>query len=169
MRRTQKGLIFSSQTHSKNARYYVENLPNFTVVQKSQKKFTKFKTLVLSEFHIFDSKFNSNLTNFRVIIDPSEEIRFKPEKTHFFPFFSQQKPPLPFFFLNYISIFIFEILSLKEQQFFKGFAIFGTLGLVISCGYKAVIKALIIFLHDSKEHLNSNQIFIKWTHNWIKS
>ncbi|RNA03533.1 hypothetical protein BpHYR1_045735 [Brachionus plicatilis] len=52
---------------------------------------------------------NSNLTNFGVIIDPSEEIRSKPEKTHFF-------------------LFIFEILSLKEQQLFKGFAIFGILG-----------------------------------------
>ncbi|RNA27141.1 hypothetical protein BpHYR1_027793 [Brachionus plicatilis] len=39
---------------------------------------------------------------------------------------NQQKPPHPFFF--YISIFIFEILSLKEQQLFKGFAIFENLG-----------------------------------------
>ncbi|RNA32235.1 hypothetical protein BpHYR1_023151 [Brachionus plicatilis] len=41
-----------------------------------------------------------------------------------------KKPPHSFFFQNYIIYlsFIFEILSLKEQQLFKGFTIFGTLG-----------------------------------------
>ncbi|RNA25820.1 hypothetical protein BpHYR1_004900 [Brachionus plicatilis] len=73
---------------------------------KFKLKFTKFKTLVLSEFHIFDSKLTIM-------------VRHTPTKT-----------ATSFFFLNYISIFIFEILSLKEQQLFKGFAIFGTVGKV---------------------------------------
>ncbi|RNA09899.1 hypothetical protein BpHYR1_048226 [Brachionus plicatilis] len=89
---------------------------------KSNVFFTKFY-LYLGKFLRF---FKKNKAINGIIIDPSEEIRFKPEKTHFFPFFSQQKSPHPFF-LNYINVFIFEILSLKEQQLFKGFASFGTL------------------------------------------
>ncbi|RNA16177.1 hypothetical protein BpHYR1_048783 [Brachionus plicatilis] len=34
---------------------------------------------------------------------------------------------------NLTNFFIFEILSLKEQQLFKGFAIFGTLGFCFMC------------------------------------
>ncbi|RNA31732.1 hypothetical protein BpHYR1_013791 [Brachionus plicatilis] len=59
-----------------------------------------------------------------VTIYPSEKIRFKPEKTHFF------LRILCSFRIYLLFNFIFEILSLKQQQLFKGFAIFGTLGFI---------------------------------------
>ncbi|RNA16958.1 hypothetical protein BpHYR1_046049 [Brachionus plicatilis] len=40
---------------------------------------------------------------------------------------------------NLTNFFIFEILSLKEQQLFKGFAIFGTLGI------NSLLELFIIF------------------------
>ncbi|RNA01510.1 hypothetical protein BpHYR1_048610 [Brachionus plicatilis] len=78
--------------------------------QKHKKRFGRVIKIVIE-------KEGGWSNNNGVIIDPSEEIQFKPEKTAKILI---SKNPMKF---NCASK---NILSVREQQLFKGFAIFGT-------------------------------------------